>query len=537
MKRKLSTVSNDGAQSEPMPKRSTSGPDDNSSTSAANLYAKLAASLLEDEDMDEEVEENVAVVNQLNPEPQHQQEQTSVIKQQQHEPQVISVPIPMQIQRQLIVTPNQQPQLIIQQANSNSQIPMLIQQTGIASNFQLPKQMVMQQPSIIHQAQQQQQTQYMLATNNQGQTYLVAQQPQQTQQQPQHQQQLQQQQQQQTVLVQGSGPNKTIYILQQPGGTIQPQNQQKVVMQASGQPMLVTTQMSQQQQRPLLQQQVFLNNQGTGNVIVQQPQQVPHMIGQTVVTSLSQQSQMAHKQQPHVVMQHQSTAQQQPQPHASMQQQSTTQQQQQSQITIQPIQSGGVIVGEKRVYLTQKNEVKNAAKNQTQRVQSVTNIQKPQSQPQQQLPTKPISNNTPQKLSARQQAPGQPPAKLNQNPTVKAKSKSPPVLAQGKTADEADDPNWLYVCDWRGCPRKQFRSANEVYLHTCQVHCPDNIDPNAEIYCQWGSGPNLCDNLPRKRFSLMTHLFDRHCTIEVGTQMSLTEKKKTNLYQYLILVV
>lgn len=59
---------------------------------------------------------------------------------------------------------------------------------------------------------------------------------------------------------------------------------------------------------------------------------------------------------------------------------------------------------------------------------------------------------------------------------------------------------------------KKFRSANEVYLHACAVHCPDNIDVNAEIYCQWGPGPNLCDNLPRKRFSLMTHLLDRHCS-------------------------
>lgn len=53
-----------------------------------------------------------------------------------------------------------------------------------------------------------------------------------------------------------------------------------------------------------------------------------------------------------------------------------------------------------------------------------------------------------------------------------------------------------------------------MYLHASVVHCPDNIDSNAEIYCQWGPGPNLCDNLPRKRFSLMTHLLDRHCTQE-----------------------
>lgn len=61
----------------------------------------------------------------------------------------------------------------------------------------------------------------------------------------------------------------------------------------------------------------------------------------------------------------------------------------------------------------------------------------------------------------------------------------------------------------------RFRSANELYLHACQTHCPDNIDPNADIYCQWGEGPMLCDNLPRKRFSLMTHLFDRHLPLKV----------------------
>lgn len=62
--------------------------------------------------------------------------------------------------------------------------------------------------------------------------------------------------------------------------------------------------------------------------------------------------------------------------------------------------------------------------------------------------------------------------------------------------------------------RRKFRSANEVYLHACAEHCPDNIDPNADIYCQWGPGPNLCDNLPRKRFSLMTHINDRHITLD-----------------------
>lgn len=518
LKRKLSSISNESGQSESMAKRPTSGTtttDDaqsgSSATSAANLYAKLAASLLEDEDMEED--EGGEAQQQNVPQQHHQQPSVIIQPQQQQEPQIISVPIPMQVQRQLIVAPNQQPQLIIQQSNPNAQMPMIIQQTGIPGNYQLQKQMVMQQPSIIQQAQQQQQqgqTQYMLATNNQGQTYLVAQPPQQ-------QQQLQQQQQQQqTVLVQGTGPNKTIYILQQPGGPVQQQTQQKVVMQASGQPMIVTTQMPQQQptlqhQRPM-QQQVFANNQGTANIIVQQQQQsqpVSHMIGQTTVTSLSQQqSQFVPKPQP------QQTQQQQP---LIQQQQSTTQQQQQqSQISFQPIQSGGVIVGEKRVYLAQKTEPKNQSQR-TQHSQAINQKSQPQLQPQS-TPKLQSNNIVSQKLPVRQQQTAQP-SKPNPNATNKAKSKSPPNAPQAKPKEDTDDPNWLFVCDWRGCPRKPFRSANEVFVHTCQVHCPDNIDPNAEIYCQWGSGPNLCDNLPRKRFSLMTHLFDRHCTIEVGQRI------------------
>ncbi|XP_053684959.1 AT-rich interactive domain-containing protein 2 isoform X2 [Sabethes cyaneus] len=89
-----------------------------------------------------------------------------------------------------------------------------------------------------------------------------------------------------------------------------------------------------------------------------------------------------------------------------------------------------------------------------------------------------------------------------------------PAMDPAKVVDEDVELSWPWVCDWRGCPRKKFASANEVYIHACAVHCPDSVDSTADIYCQWGPGPNLCDNLPRKRFSLMTHLFDRHCTSE-----------------------
>ncbi|XP_055621879.1 AT-rich interactive domain-containing protein 2 isoform X2 [Toxorhynchites rutilus septentrionalis] len=89
-----------------------------------------------------------------------------------------------------------------------------------------------------------------------------------------------------------------------------------------------------------------------------------------------------------------------------------------------------------------------------------------------------------------------------------------PAMDPVKVVDEDVELSWPWICDWRGCPRKKFASANEVYMHACAVHCPDTVDSAADIYCQWGPGPNLCDNLPRKRFSLMTHIFDRHCTSE-----------------------
>lgn len=80
------------------------------------------------------------------------------------------------------------------------------------------------------------------------------------------------------------------------------------------------------------------------------------------------------------------------------------------------------------------------------------------------------------------------------------------------SGDNGVDINWPYVCDWRGCPRRKFKSAEEVFYHACKAHCPDTLDFDAEIFCQWGPGPNLCDGKPRKRFSLMTHFQDRHCT-------------------------
>lgn len=66
-----------------------------------------------------------------------------------------------------------------------------------------------------------------------------------------------------------------------------------------------------------------------------------------------------------------------------------------------------------------------------------------------------------------------------------------------------------FLCEWRGCMRN-FKSANEVYMHACESHCPSN--GVQEMQCLW----ERCDAMKRKRFSLMTHLFDRHCNPDVS---------------------
>lgn len=113
-----------------------------------------------------------------------------------------------------------------------------------------------------------------------------------------------------------------------------------------------------------------------------------------------------------------------------------------------------------------------------------------------------------------------PPAVVTTGPSSSSLVVSQSVYAaSGPNANPTPSPmpvdaNWLYICDWRNCPRKKFKSLNELQYHVCSVHCPDHLDSDADIYCQWGSGPNFCDNRARKRYSLMTHLIDRHLTTE-----------------------
>nr|CAD7262384.1 unnamed protein product [Timema shepardi] len=89
------------------------------------------------------------------------------------------------------------------------------------------------------------------------------------------------------------------------------------------------------------------------------------------------------------------------------------------------------------------------------------------------------------------------------------------TTAQTRTNNPLDQA--MFLCEWRGCMRS-FKSANEVYLHACEAHCPLGSE---EIQCLW----ERCDAMRRKRFSLMTHLYDRHCNADVLRMMAVRRKQ------------
>merc|ERR1719350_566682 len=60
-----------------------------------------------------------------------------------------------------------------------------------------------------------------------------------------------------------------------------------------------------------------------------------------------------------------------------------------------------------------------------------------------------------------------------------------------------------FLCEWSTC-MKAFKTPKEVENHAIAAHCPVGSD---DIPCMWAR----CDGMKRKRFSLMTHLQDRHC--------------------------
>lgn len=70
------------------------------------------------------------------------------------------------------------------------------------------------------------------------------------------------------------------------------------------------------------------------------------------------------------------------------------------------------------------------------------------------------------------------------------------------------NPHSPFLCEWQNCMRS-FRTPKEVENHAIKAHCPLGQD---DIPCLW----LRCDGMKRKRFSLMTHIQDRHCHPQVS---------------------
>jgi AT-rich interactive domain-containing protein 2 len=149
----------------------------------------------------------------------------------------------------------------------------------------------------------------------------------------------------------------------------------------------------------------------------------------------------------------------------------------------------------------------------TTRPQMVTNVgprpvvtqQQPQQQQQlqQQVPMQGLVRvSSPPVLQAPIQVPTPPP-----QTTPVAVAATPVVPTTPSVPVPKPDPSAPFLCEWHGC-MKAFKSPKEVERHAIATHCPAGSD---DIPCLW----LRCDGMKRKRFSLMTHLQDRHCHPQV----------------------
>ncbi|XP_043584003.1 AT-rich interactive domain-containing protein 2 isoform X2 [Bombus pyrosoma] len=451
------------------------------SSTAANLYAALAADCIEDEtDLDENVnvsvkeepitikepiaikeepvntmkEEPITIkeephifVNQINQQPPQQQQPSQQQPQQQSQqpPPQSQHPQPQVQQQQQ--QQQQQPQLQPQQLIVTAPRQIVVQQT-IQPNNQViiptgtvKGRQAQPQPQVLLQQGAGGQLQYVVSGGVPGQNYVLAQ-PQTTLVQGQA----------QTVLVaqttqqQGTGA-KTIIILQSQAAA-QPTQQKMVAVTPQGQQVVVT-----QVSRPILQSPAL------GNI---PPPLVPTS-GTIPQTSIIVNSSVAQTN-PNTVT-----------------------------VTIPA--------------MAQQTPVSTSVPS---RVVTPTPASTPP-------PTRPT---TPHQAAATHGLPAKQPAKVMKtvSSSTSTEPESKPSTSQNqpeKTITIKIDPN-AYLCEWRGCLR-QFKTPHEVYLHVCEAHCPTGGE---EILCLWAS----CDALKRRRFSLMTHLYDRHCNAET---MSIRRKQLT----------
>jgi len=130
-------------------------------------------------------------------------------------------------------------------------------------------------------------------------------------------------------------------------------------------------------------------------------------------------------------------------------------------------------------------------------VEPVSSTQSDQQQPQQQ------EQNV---VTLSQQSVIQRPVTVQSSPNVTVSQSSAETSGSSPSPPPVQvkiDTQKPFLCEWAGC-MKSYKTPKEVENHAIAVHCPLGSD---DIACKWAR----CDNMKRKRFSLMTHLQDRHC--------------------------
>ncbi|KAJ8728833.1 hypothetical protein PYW07_006529 [Mythimna separata] len=102
--------------------------------------------------------------------------------------------------------------------------------------------------------------------------------------------------------------------------------------------------------------------------------------------------------------------------------------------------------------------------------------------------------------------PKPPTPKPSAPPAPKPSATPPPPLTPTpvvQATSPQDETPW--ICHWRGCG-KSFGNAADVFTHAARTHCPPSA--GGEAPCMWLD----CDRVPRKTFALLNHLTDKHCS-------------------------
>ncbi|XP_039747627.1 AT-rich interactive domain-containing protein 2 isoform X3 [Pararge aegeria] len=102
------------------------------------------------------------------------------------------------------------------------------------------------------------------------------------------------------------------------------------------------------------------------------------------------------------------------------------------------------------------------------------------------------------KIGDKEMVISQPVTETKPPPLTKTVTPPPMSLPPG-----VEDTPW--ICHWRGCG-KIFLNASEVFSHAARTHCPNTA--GGEAPCMWLD----CDRVPRRTFALLNHLTDKHCS-------------------------